>query len=166
MRMRRIIFPPVACPTLANFSLYLTSDSIFIRKHVIVHKRCVLIFCTTFVSTLPHSKNNSPRYNHTYTHVFMLSALQIFLADVNKTCILSADFRKRLKIKIWRCRYVKTQLNVIYLLCWRRHVSANVGHLQVMKMYMREKNYTVWDNLEVVHNLSCQRDLVNVRLTM
>jgi len=30
---------------------------------------------------------------------------------------------------------------VSYLLCWRRHVSANVGRLQVTKMYIQE-NYT------------------------
>ena len=30
---------------------------------------------------------------------------------------------------------------VSHLLCWRRHVSATVGHLQVMKMYI-EENYT------------------------
>ena len=30
------------------------------------------------------------------------------------------------------------------LLCWRRHVSATVGHLQVIKMYI-EENYTEYD---------------------
>ena len=34
---------------------------------------------------------------------------------------------------------------VSYLLCWRRHVSANVGHLQVTKMY-RKENYTEYDH--------------------
>jgi len=41
--------------------------------------------------------------------------------------------------------YVKTQLSVSYLLCRRRHVSANVGHLQVTKMYI-EENYTECDH--------------------
>jgi hypothetical protein len=82
-----------------------------------------------------------------------------FTAQCLSLCNYSAS-------SVWSCRYVKTQLNVKCLLCWRRHVSANVGHLQVMKMYMRKKNYTVWDNLEGVHILSCQWDLVNVRLTM
>ena len=31
------------------------------------------------------------------------------------------------------------------LLCWRRHVSATVGHLQVTKMYI-EENYTQYDH--------------------
>jgi len=34
---------------------------------------------------------------------------------------------------------------VSYLLCWRRHVSAAVGHLQVTKMHI-EKNYTQYDH--------------------
>jgi len=34
---------------------------------------------------------------------------------------------------------------VSYLLCWRRHVSANVGHLQVAKIYV-EENYTEYDH--------------------
>ena len=34
---------------------------------------------------------------------------------------------------------------VSYLLCWRRHVSATVGHLQVTKMYI-EENYTEYDH--------------------
>jgi len=34
---------------------------------------------------------------------------------------------------------------VFYLLCWRRHVSADVGHLQVTKMY-NEENCTVYDH--------------------
>ena len=34
---------------------------------------------------------------------------------------------------------------VSYLLCCRRHVSATVGHLQVIKMYI-EENYTQYDH--------------------
>jgi len=34
---------------------------------------------------------------------------------------------------------------VYYLLCWRRHVSTAVGHLQVTKMYV-EENYTEYDH--------------------
>ena len=34
---------------------------------------------------------------------------------------------------------------VSYLLCWRQHVSATVGHLQVTKMYI-EENYTDCDH--------------------
>ena len=31
--------------------------------------------------------------------------------------------------------YVKHTCLISYLLCWRRHVSATVGHLQVTKIY-------------------------------
>ena len=34
---------------------------------------------------------------------------------------------------------------VSYLLCWRRHISATVDHLQVTKMYI-EENYTQYDH--------------------
>ena len=34
---------------------------------------------------------------------------------------------------------------VSYLLCWRRHVSSTVGHLQVTKIYI-EENYTEYDH--------------------
>jgi len=34
---------------------------------------------------------------------------------------------------------------VSYLLCWQRHVSATVGHLQFTKMYV-EENYTDYDH--------------------
>jgi len=37
------------------------------------------------------------------------------------------------------------QNTAVYLLCWRRHVSATVGHLQVTKMYI-EENCTECDH--------------------
>jgi len=42
---------------------------------------------------------------------------------------------------------VRQNTTVLYptLLCWRRHVSVTVGHLQVIKMYI-EENYTEFDH--------------------
>jgi hypothetical protein len=67
-------------------------------------------------------------------HTSVWQKLQPILKVCHPRCVLR---------KIWRCRYVNTQLNVTYLLCWRRHVLAIVGHLQVTKMYMRKKLYSV-----------------------
>jgi len=38
---------------------------------------------------------------------------------------------------------------VSYLLCWRRYVSATVGHPQVTKIYKRGNLYSVWSLAEV-----------------
>ena len=42
---------------------------------------------------------------------------------------------------------LRQNTTVLYLtlLCWRRHVSATVGHLQITKMY-NEENYTEYDH--------------------
>ena len=48
MRMRRIILPSVACPTVKIFPYYLINDTIFGKKPV-EHKKRVLIFSTSFV---------------------------------------------------------------------------------------------------------------------
>jgi len=42
------------------------------------------------------------------------------------------------------CGTSKHNCLVSYLLCWRRHVSAIVGHLQVTKIYIKEV-YTEYD---------------------
>jgi hypothetical protein len=46
------------------FPNYLTEGTIFWGKKrgVTEHKMCVLIFCTTFVRNISHSKENSTRY--------------------------------------------------------------------------------------------------------
>ena len=43
------------------------------KKQVIGHKMCVLIFSTTFVWNISHSKKNQARYYHKCTSVFMWS---------------------------------------------------------------------------------------------
>ena len=48
MRMRLVILPSVACPALQYFSTLSHKRQRFREKKVIEHKRCVLIFSTTF----------------------------------------------------------------------------------------------------------------------
>jgi len=55
-RMRRIIVPSVACLYSIFFPHYLISRTIFGDK-VIDHKKCVLIFSTTFVWNVFDYKN-------------------------------------------------------------------------------------------------------------
>ena len=46
----------------------------FRKKYVAEHKMCVLIFYTTFVYNIFHSKNNSATHYHKCTQIFMQSA--------------------------------------------------------------------------------------------
>ena len=54
-RSLRIILPSVACPALQYFPTLSHKRQDF-RKKVIEHKMCVLIFSTTFVVNISHSK--------------------------------------------------------------------------------------------------------------
>jgi hypothetical protein len=71
-RTVRIILPSVACPAVPYFSTLSHKRHDF-RKTFIQHKMCVLIFSTTFVWNISHSKQNSARYYHKCTQVFMSS---------------------------------------------------------------------------------------------
>jgi hypothetical protein len=64
--MRRIILSCGACLAVPYFSTLSHKRHDFGEK-VIEHKMCVLIFSTTFVSNISHSKNNSVRYYHKCT---------------------------------------------------------------------------------------------------
>jgi hypothetical protein len=69
-RMRHIMLSFVACPALQYFSKLFINCTIFGKK-VIEHKMRVLIYSTTFVRNISHSKNKSARYCHKFGQVFM-----------------------------------------------------------------------------------------------
>jgi surface polysaccharide O-acyltransferase-like enzyme len=73
-------------PLYSIFAHYLINDTIFGKKKLL-NIKCVLIFCTTFVWNISHSKKNSARYYHQCTLVFMWST-RLFFSDFNKTCFL------------------------------------------------------------------------------
>ena len=60
---------------------------------------CILIFCTTFVWNIPHSKTKWTRYFHKCTQAVMWSA-PLLLPDFNETWIFSTSVRKMLKYQI------------------------------------------------------------------
>jgi hypothetical protein len=66
--------PPYCHPWPARlyniFPHYLINGTIF-EKKVTEHKTCVLIFCTTYVWNISHSKQNWARYDRKCTSVFM-----------------------------------------------------------------------------------------------
>ena len=55
-----------------HFWYYLKNGTIF-EKKVTKHKRCILIFSTTFIWNISYSKKNSVRYCHKWENVFMSS---------------------------------------------------------------------------------------------
>ena len=90
------------------FRLYLVNGTIFWKK-VIERKMCVLVFSTTFVSNISHSKKNSARYCHKCTKHFHVK-YPLILTDFNETLNLSTDFWKKLKYQI-SSKSVQWQLN-------------------------------------------------------
>ena len=92
------------------FPHYLINWKIFReQKWGIEHKMCVMIFCTKFVWNIFHSKNNSARYGHKCTSVFV--KYPVFLSCFNETCLSSTDFRKMLKYQIqWKVLPVGPEL--------------------------------------------------------
>ena len=55
-----------------EFPNYLINGTI-LEKKVTEHKMCVLIFCTTFVWNISHSKENWARYDQKCVSVYMYS---------------------------------------------------------------------------------------------
>jgi hypothetical protein len=53
----------------------------YFREKIIDHKMCVLIFCTTFVCNISHSKKNWARCDQKRILVFMYSTLKLLLSD-------------------------------------------------------------------------------------
>ena len=66
------ILSSVVCPALQSFST-LSHKRYDFRNNVIGHKMCVLIFSTTFVWNISHSKKNWARYDQKCISVFMYS---------------------------------------------------------------------------------------------
>ena len=85
-------------------------------------------------------------------------ALSDFCVGLPSKKCLNKLFFLRFSSQLGRgCGTSKHSCLVSYLLCWLRHVSATVGHLQVTKMYI-EENYTEYDHSEsyvywTVHHL-------------
>jgi hypothetical protein len=69
-RMRSIILSSVAFQALPYFSTLSHNGTIF-EKKVIEHRMCVLIFSTTFVWNISHSKKKSATYYHKCKHIFI-----------------------------------------------------------------------------------------------
>jgi hypothetical protein len=65
------ILPSVACPAVPYFSTLSHKRKGFRKKKLLGIKCVCLIFCTTFVRNISHSKNNPARYYHKCTQVCM-----------------------------------------------------------------------------------------------
>ena len=61
--MLRITLTSVTCPALPHFSTLSHKRNNYLKKKVIEHKICILIFSTSFVWNISHSKKNSVRYH-------------------------------------------------------------------------------------------------------
>ena len=93
-----IILSSVACLAVPSFSTLSHKWHDFCKK-VIKHKMFLLIFCTTFVWNISHSKKNSVGHYHKCTQVL---TYLLFLSYFNETGIFSTDFLKTFKYQISR----------------------------------------------------------------
>jgi hypothetical protein len=81
----------VAYPPWNVFPHYLINGKIFIKGYRTLN--CVLIFSTTVVWNISHSRKNWARYYPKY-----YIGLHVILSNINETWIFSTDFRKILQI--------------------------------------------------------------------
>jgi len=63
--------------------------------------KCLLIFCTTFLRNISHSKTNSSRHCHKPVDLH-INCLLLFLSDFTATWIFSTGFRKILRYQMWK----------------------------------------------------------------
>ena len=104
------------------FPHYLINNTIFEKKKIIERKICVLIFCTTCVWKISHSKKSWARYYYLkYPSVLYL----------NETRISSTDFRNKNQIS-WKffqwemscCMREDGQTDMNLILVFRNFVTA------------------------------------------
>ena len=93
-----------ACTLLSSvacllYSTFLIKGTIFVGG-VVEHKICVLIFSTTFVWNVSHSKKNWVRYDQNM-YIVLHVKYTSFSSDFNETWIFSTNFRKNLNIRFY-----------------------------------------------------------------
>ena len=99
----------VACLNLPIFPHYLINGTIFEKKRDIENE-IVLIFSTTFVGIISHSKKNWARNYHKLYRSYVKYPL--FLLDFNETWIFSTGFFKNTQIlNLMKIRSVRAEFH-------------------------------------------------------
>jgi hypothetical protein len=101
------ILSSVACPDLQYFSTLFQKRHDFRKK--VTETKCVLIFPTTFVWNISHSKTKWARYDKIMYIGFQVK-YPLFFSDFNEIWILQTDFRKYSNIKFQKIRQVWAEL--------------------------------------------------------
>jgi len=102
------------------------------------------LLCASPISCLPQCFSMCLSYRYTNMYIWQRNLICVMLGEFwvgvvgGNNCLGTV------------CGTSEHNCLVSYLLCWRRHVSANVGHLQVTKMYNEEKLYTVWSQYRCI----------------
>jgi len=97
MKCASDILSPAACPTLQYFSTlaHKWQDFRKKKKSYWTQKTRVLIFSTTFIWNISHSKKNWARCDKKVYNGLQIK-YQLFLSYFNKTRIFSTNFRKKI----------------------------------------------------------------------